>query len=78
MREIKTGISRKAQLNALSVGDSTVVVGTSTLQQVQSAVATALVNLPNGAKSTDFTQCKALLVMEGEIPIPCSVVTRVS
>lgn len=78
MLEVKTGISRKQQLAALEIGDSTVVVGTSTVQQVQAAVATALASMPNGTKSSNFSQRKALLVTEGEIPIPCSIVTRVS
>lgn len=76
MRQVKTGVSRKAQLEALSVGESTVLVSTSTLQQVQSAAATAIATLHKEDKPYQFSQTKALLVIEGEIPIPCSVVTR--
>lgn len=76
--QIKLGVSRKSQLEALSVGESTVVVGTSTRQQVQSAVATAIDAIRKDGNQASFTQSKAMLVMEGQLPIPCSVVTRES
>ncbi len=74
--KIKSDQTRAAQIEALKPGESAVFFPgrNPSYASLQSSVTAAISNA--GLVSAQFSQRKALLVVEGELPVPVSILTR--